>query len=489
MFTKYKKYLIIASVVLAVLVLALVAALNIEAIKGWFTPDEPDTPDDPTTTTPPAEKLFYIPFEDIGTILIENEFGKVEIVAEDFYYYVVKDLDLPVDEDTITSVVVTASDVEYTQIIAENCTDLAQYGLEKPLATFTVTDLNGNTRGFSVGNSSADGKGTYITEAGKNTVYLTNQYVSDFTIIKLASLISLEMVPQVDTEADISVLSKVRINSKTTNWQDIVLEYSEAAEEEGGTTGTAYYPYVLTDPATGFIVNGDYFENYIYKALGGITAMVAVYVDPTEAQLEECFLTDPRGELELVINGKSYNMVVSEPVNEDYCYVLMNDAIYFTYVESFVCLDATIMAIQSRFIFLDSISNFSNINVTYGGNTYRFAQKGTMFDEEDIWSVTTNGKETDGDEFKKLYTLMLSLFIDGMIADEDTLGDKMLEITYKYAGSSEEVTITYYQIDYRRCAVQFNNDPTTYYTMRKYVDKFVTALNNYLNGDTIDLYS
>ncbi len=495
MLKKYKKLIIVAAIVVAVLLIAL-AVLLIGKNAGWFGGETPDNPDNPSTDEP-KHVAFSVDVEEFKALYIHNSYGDMEIYSVGLYDYKVRDLKYAVDDDSIISLVVWATEVTCSSIVAENVENFAQYGLDSEDIYFIVEDTDGNKTKLIVGDAAPAAHGVYLRVEGENKVYLADEYYDDMRLLRPAAFLAYDIVPKLETDSaseeyDIDRLSSIRINSESTGREDIIMEYVDAEDYTG--TDSSYYQYVMTKPATGITVNAEYFEAYVYQALTGITATSAVTIAPTAQELEEYKLADPWGTLELVIDGIRYTLTVGRVVYDSYCYVMMGEAVFFVPSSYFVCLDATVASLQSRFMFIDTITNFSNINVSYGGNTYSFKQSGTMFDEDDPWSVTMSVSgnkpvQTNADEFKKLYTLMLSMFIAGTTTSEDVLGDEMLKITYKYANSSEEVTLTYYQLDYRRCAIKFNNDDTVYYTMRKYVDKFTQGLSDYISGNTINLYS
>ncbi len=55
---------------------------------------------------------------------------------------------------------------------------LAEYGLDKPKATFTLTSTAGKVYTVNVGNPVVSGNGYYVQFAGRNTVYIVNSYYS-----------------------------------------------------------------------------------------------------------------------------------------------------------------------------------------------------------------------------------------------------------------------------------------------------------------------
>ena len=99
--------------------------------------------------------------------------------------------------DTAKSLITRGTTLITQSTVAENCTDLAQYGLDNPTSTFTYEYTDGTTTTLELGNKSPMTY-YYLKLAGDNTVYSVYSSVATTMMTTLESLHTVEMPATLD---------------------------------------------------------------------------------------------------------------------------------------------------------------------------------------------------------------------------------------------------------------------------------------------------
>lgn len=78
-----------------------------------------------------------------------------------------------VDPNEASALVTYASRLSASQIVAENVTDMDQFGLQSPAASFTANYTDGTSKTFFLGDKTPSTSAYYLCEKGGDTVYLS----------------------------------------------------------------------------------------------------------------------------------------------------------------------------------------------------------------------------------------------------------------------------------------------------------------------------
>ncbi|MFA9378166.1 MAG: DUF4340 domain-containing protein [Lachnotalea sp.] len=106
-------------------------------------------------------------------------------IAYEFYkendtWYCSNDTSQELDQDKLGELVANFSNVTASRLVEDSATDLGQYGLDNPTNVISVTDRDGNTTVYNIGNLNETVNGYYVSSNGNNTVFLVSSFPTAF---------------------------------------------------------------------------------------------------------------------------------------------------------------------------------------------------------------------------------------------------------------------------------------------------------------------
>ena len=139
---------------------------------------------------------FYIfesiPRSNMQSIKVENKFGSYEIYRDSSDTFQLRGYsNLTFNAELFASLVVTTGTPVAQRRIARDITDeeYAEYGLDDPQATWTVTTLDGRTVTMHVGDAILSGGGYYVRLEGRNAVYMMGSSLADTILEPVTTII------------------------------------------------------------------------------------------------------------------------------------------------------------------------------------------------------------------------------------------------------------------------------------------------------------
>ncbi len=104
------------------------------------------------------------------------------------------------DSDTASNLISRGTTLTTQSTVVENCENLAEFGLEDPVSTFTFTYTDGSTISIELGNKSPSTY-YYLKMGGDNTVYTVYKSVATTMMTTLEDLHTVTMPDTVDSSA------------------------------------------------------------------------------------------------------------------------------------------------------------------------------------------------------------------------------------------------------------------------------------------------
>ena len=161
------------------------------------------------------------------------------------------------DETKVTDMLTQLTNVEAVRTVADTAESAADYGLDKPYVTVTLTDGSGTAQTLSLGNKNSVTGDYYAAVGGKTGVYTVSADVYNAFDHTLTQLLTEEKFPTVSADAvtDLSVKGGA---------EEINLKHSENGDASA--YSSAFQWFAVKPDTTLRPVNGDAVETYLNAA-------------------------------------------------------------------------------------------------------------------------------------------------------------------------------------------------------------------------------
>ncbi|MBN2852247.1 MAG: DUF4340 domain-containing protein [Clostridia bacterium] len=353
-----------------------------------------------------------------------------EMVTENVWYLVGEE-DISIDQNVVNTLAIITSNLVAKDIIAENPSDLTDYGFTDE-STYVNVKLKGNKE-FTVtlGSILFDRSGYYIMRDGDTTVYSTSLYSANSMLITRAKLLEMDIFPGVITDVTSFSLTK-----------NDILQFTIVPDE-------TYY-WVMTQPIifrcdptkTDEIVNNTF------------AMMIKEYIDITPEDLNIYGLDNPKYVLTLNSLGKEVKLMIGNENLRDFSYYAMIDGkgeVFSIASDTLNFLDTPALDVIWPFPFTPMLQYVAKVDIQVAERKLLF-EIGTN-EELQVYDYKFNGEsinnfDTSGVTFGKFfYTLLISPFATAIEPQGIITGTPYCEMTFTYTDGNYE-TIAYYKTEY-----------------------------------------
>ena len=392
----------------------------------------------------------------------------------------------------------TAKLIAIDQVDSDN--NLKDFGLDKPTATATITFTDKSTTTIQVGNVTPDESGYYVTTDAAEGIYI---FESDaallFTYSKTAfvdiTLVSAPTVKKDDANGK-ALLKKVSYSGK--NYPvPLVLRRSYQSDSEEMTL----FSYIITEPYK----RGT--SDAVGNQLGTITGLYAeqaLVLHPTATEKKAMGFDDPlivmditmavetsgtEDEDEIRYYNETTTRITVGSMDDEY-YIVMAEGIDVIFLVEKSYLSAlaerTYENSVNPLLFAKNITDVGRISISIDDKTYDFHLK--HFDTEDndtSLKVTMDGKTYPTEDFRELYSILMTLERYGN-SDQEPSGDTIMSVKMYHNDGSLYMGADYYSLDGSLCFVK-TTEGEVFTTRWHYITHFMEQVQNYVNGETVML--
>lgn len=388
--------------------------------------------------------LDYVP-ADLKQIHVENTKGTLDILAEtpenETTQYTIQGFeDFDLQTGVPAEIGSAAAALDFSRVISLDGGHSAEFGLDKPRASVTVTYNDGTTALIVVGDDAPQAAGTYVRFGSTETVYLTDAEVIAAFDKSINDLMSLT-INSAAAESDDNRVQSITLSGS--NFPDSI----ELVPYDGE---KASFSYRVTAPFEGY-------ANELESSLveGGIRGLYAESVDlinPTQAQLKEAGLDKPYAKIKAVYPDCTISLLASEP--KDDAVQLMEEGgklVYSVPADKVPWVTTSADKLVNEYVLYPKLVALSDMSVTTGGKTYDFAlsSKTTTTTDDDgnettstVTTVRMDGKELALESFSAFFenTAMMEV-ADTQKAQKS--GSAVFTAVYTYAadGATDKVEI------------------------------------------------
>ena len=473
------------AVLVALLVIVAVAALAI-VLPKVLTPKVTD--DTPVVEDLSVALVNYESDDDVVSVKVESDDSSFTVTrtgkGDEAIYHVSGMDDALVNQGTCESVFIQASILTADQLVEENATDLAQYGLDDPQSVLTVEYADGNKLVLEIGDMLSVTGQVYARKAGETDVYALRKYLyqiyggsiqryRDLTLPTLSTDISQtkSIIVRQPGQEQIRFLPDQQTNSASTTW--MMTEPVELPLDSG-------YLAELVE-AVANVQLYDYHGKYEELAQFGL-----------EEPWMEIIVSD-------TVGGKRVFRFGDHDEERSIYYCTVDDSgdvftVYDTYTDAFTGF--SVAYYLDRFTNIVAIGDVEKMEVTDGSKTYVLSiEREEQYEEDGSLKVLGNGKtdylETffiDGKEyqesaFKAGYQSIISVTISNMadMALVDETQTPVLTVTYHFNNGQEPMEIAYLPYDINNYCVR-RDGKINLICKRELVDSIMPTMQDVVNG-------
>lgn len=184
------------TVKMAAALIVLVAAIGIYfGMSMWNKSEEEQAVAESAET-----EILSISGEDVTAFSYVYNDETYKFVKEDDTWYYDSDRNFPVDQSTIEGKLSSAVSTTFSREIEISEDNLADYGLDAPVNTITLTDSEGNETIFEIGDSNATTGEYYCRLNSGSTVYMISSTLNSTMSFELYSVADMEDFPSMNQD-------------------------------------------------------------------------------------------------------------------------------------------------------------------------------------------------------------------------------------------------------------------------------------------------
>lgn len=420
--------------------------------------------------------LLKEPAANVTQLQVKNSAGGFVIHQPASGKYTVDGLNgIPLYTSAISTALKDASTVSAAKLVEKASSNLSQYGLSNPAATFTAT-ISGHTYSFNIGSKASGGDGYYLCKAGNNDVYKANTDITTYFLGSNLSFVdkTLVAVPTGQTVSDILLEGTARP-------QPIELKAQNSASS--GTSSSA--TYTMVSPRT-YNLDTDK-VNSITGALSSLSASDVVSLSPSTADKDRYGLSKPPYTMKITYGQTSVTIDFGNKFNAnstDYLPVMIEgrNIIYKIEASTVSFYNDQLSDICSRNLFNENLDSVKSLTVTSGNSSYTFEVTGTG----NSLKASYQSKSLKTDNMQNFYQTLESVGSEGA-ATRPSGGQVYahVEVTFKDQ-TKAPVKMDFLSMNDRDCYWSMNGQGD-FYVLRSDVDKVVKNAADLAAGKTVSV--
>lgn len=496
-----KRRIILISTLAAVFVVGLI--LYFAVIAPFVANDDgekklpPETQEGESLGTSERYQIFgKIERERLQSIKVTNENGSFEFYRDNNNEFQIRGHEgIAYDLQLFSELVTSGGYPLAKHKVASNADEYEQYGLNDPVATWTITDTAGTQRTIRVGHKLLTDDGYYVCLEGRDAVYVLANSIKGSLLAPIEDYVN-PVVMVACTQNDYYTVDDFTI----LHGDEKFISFS-LVDEKDKMNPDAIAENIVTYPANYSPNDSEVWQ--IYNLMGGLYGDKAMVVGATGEDYEKYGIDEPAYTITFVYNKTKYAIVFSDLSEDGYYYASsnMNPTVISRVPEETVAfLGYDLFKWISPYVFGHYITQISEMTMDSGENQASFSLE--HFDDG-----SANGglrlaclegidfsPEAMVQNFRMYYRELIGVeMIDYAEFDEAKRDEIVSEDNELYSFTfttlaGKKTEISFYPYTTRRCLVTLNGEGE-FYVLIDRVEKMVKDLGKLLNGVEIDSFA
>ena len=457
---KNKKGLIVGIIILVLL-------LGAYFLLRYLNLDEEDTAEEDA-----AETVFEIDADDISNIQIVSGENTFDFSHGDDKWSYVEDDKFPLSESAILDKVSSLTSVSSMRTI-EDPDNLADFGLENPEVTATVTDTDGKETELALGATNDAVSGCYMSMNGDTSkIYLVDTTLKTNLEFDLSDIAEKEDIPSI-TGSTITSVTIQKPEGTAKLFQDSGSETGWTFEDTDGSSVPADSSLVSTYTGNFSTLAWTDYVTYDLSNLGayGLEDPTVITVDyqqeeeadgsdtessddSAEETADDSTKDDTEEDSTVTVDKQMVMLVGSQTEDGNYYYGKLQDNSCIYTIGSSTIQNITDMK-KADFLSTKvadySFADLDTVTFTRNGETY-VASKETLESEDEDGETTEetkyliNDKEIETTDFNSFYNLITAMTWQSQDENAQPSGEPDLSVNF-YKEGGTNVTVDYYSYD------------------------------------------
>ncbi|MDP4118372.1 MAG: DUF4340 domain-containing protein [Bacillota bacterium] len=389
-------------------------------------------------TTKADASVQYI-IEDHPTIEVKPE--SVNILAENYSYVVMADT------------------------IKKNCTNLAEYGLDKPQGKYTLVNENGKNTTILIGDKI--GTRYYSMVEGQNTVYTIFDSYGDAVLGGINSLRETTLV-NIESGKAADQLKQFRIDTRSGCMVNI------RVAQEGDIIASSSSKFIMTEP-----YNMPVYSSKLIELLPAFTPVnVNEFIEDDPKDLSKYGLDNPQYTLTLADGNGTYVIYYGNPTPDGkkvYCMMKGKNFVFCMTkdkLDAFASVDPYILC--DRYAHLINIDKVSSVQVVSADGSHNYVMK---VDRNTKQLFFINDKPAEDESFRLAYRYIAGIGLSADGGPSAVKEKESLKIIFKFTNGAT-YTATYYEYDDRNYVLDRNGEKSNFLVAKKSITEMYDKLNS-----------
>ncbi len=449
-----------------------------------------------------TDRIFmfeHIDSADVERYEITNETGTFAMKRGGDGVFAIEGFEsVPYDSDRFSKLVsLTTYTLSKTKVASGASEEkLAEYGLDKPQASWTVTTKSGKEHTVYVGGRLLTGGGYYCMYEGRNSVYVLDNDIESAVLCPIESYVNPVICASIKQDDFYKVDDFTVYKGENKLFSLRQVEESEKINKDAKVE-------VIMDYPTSYYPNTSEYYDVVYQYMGFIGDSCHK-LGITDEDLVECGLDSPEHVITFVYGGINHALYFSEKDEEGNYYAFSN--LFPEYIakvneESVKYLEYELIDWMDPYIYQQYITNIKELKVEAGGvsTVFELTHGLTADGSAATLAVTANGKkmsEADVANFRQYYKSLLAISVEDYIvndeycpmSEEELIGyytDDNVYLSFTYTTlSGKETTLKFYRYSTRHSAATVNG-VGEFYVVTDLVTKIANDTVRVLSGEEV----
>lgn len=428
--------------------------------------------------------VFKTTSADITAVHVKNSNGEYTIHQADSKFTLDGIKTSILSQDSLSSAVTAAADIEATKLIEKGSTSLDKYGLDNAEEYIGIT-AGGKTVTINVGDETPLKDGRYINVKGSSDVYKI-----DTTVISSFEDTAQEYVNLSICGIDSTALTNItdlEFGGSSRAKPIVLVEDTSAASSSSAASTTSSDSttptYTMQSPSD-YPVDSDKTTS-VLTTLESLSASGVISLDVSDANLQKYGLKDPQYTFSATNKGSKMTLDFGTPYDDGgttYLPLVLEGTpvIYKISSSSVTFYNYQLTDICSSLLFLKNIDTVKSVTVTKGSESYAVNMTGTG----DNLAGTCGSTKLLADNIRKFYEAFIGISFEGA-AEKPANGSIYAKVVVTYRDTSKAATtIEFISIDSRRSFWSIDGKGD-FYVLNSSIDNLLAKTKELAAGKTL----